>query len=116
MKEENMEDSYTKVFGNKNRVLIVLAHPDDMEINCGGTVARLVDDGKLVRTICMTPGNRGVRDRQYVPAEFKVIRLNSQRQAASQLGIPPEEVFNLEINDGEVEDKMEYIEQIVKHI
>lgn len=64
----------------------------------------------------MTPGNRGVRNQHYDPAEFKAIRLQSQRQAASELGIPSEEVYNLEINDGEVEDKIENIEKVVKHI
>lgn len=111
-----MDDAYNRVFGDKNRVLVVFAHPDDMEIFCGGTVARLVNDGKIVRTICMTSGNKGVRKQQFDPEEFKALRVASQRKAATELGIPAEHVFNLEIGDGEVEDKIEYIKEIARHI
>lgn len=39
-------DSYTKIFRDKQRILVVFAHPDDLELYCGGTVARLIGDGK----------------------------------------------------------------------
>ena len=28
-----------------NKVLVLSAHPDDLEISCGGTVAKFVDEG-----------------------------------------------------------------------
>ena len=39
-------DSFNKIFSNKERILIVMPHPDDAEIYCGGTIARLTSEGK----------------------------------------------------------------------
>lgn len=41
------------------RILVVGAHPDDLELACGGTVASLVDRGHIVRTIIMSDGKEG---------------------------------------------------------
>jgi LmbE family N-acetylglucosaminyl deacetylase len=37
-----------------NNVLVVVAHHDDLELGCGGTVAKLVDDGHQVISLVMT--------------------------------------------------------------
>ncbi|MEZ6091052.1 MAG: PIG-L family deacetylase [Pirellulaceae bacterium] len=39
-------------------VIAVGAHPDDVEIACGGTLARLVDQGYRVGIIDLTDGNQ----------------------------------------------------------
>jgi LmbE family N-acetylglucosaminyl deacetylase len=41
------------------RVLVVGAHPDDLELACGGTLARFTDHGHEVRAIVMSRGGRG---------------------------------------------------------
>jgi bacillithiol biosynthesis deacetylase BshB1 len=51
MKKENM----------KLDVLVFGAHPDDAEIGCGGTIAKLVSQGKKVGIIDMTRGELGSR-------------------------------------------------------
>jgi LmbE family N-acetylglucosaminyl deacetylase len=43
-------------------VLIVTAHPDDIEVHCGGTLAQLVTAGKHVTCVLCTSGNRGTSD------------------------------------------------------
>lgn len=40
-------------------VLAVGAHPDDLELACGGTLAKLVDSGYDVHAIIMSPGSIG---------------------------------------------------------
>jgi LmbE family N-acetylglucosaminyl deacetylase len=41
------------------RVLAIGAHPDDLELGCGGTLAKLADSGQEVRGLVMTNGARG---------------------------------------------------------
>ena len=41
------------------RVLVVGAHPDDLELACGGSLARFADEGHQVVAIVMSHGGRG---------------------------------------------------------
>jgi LmbE family N-acetylglucosaminyl deacetylase len=41
------------------RVLAIGAHPDDLELGCGGTLAKLADSGHEVRGLVMTQGSQG---------------------------------------------------------
>lgn len=41
------------------RVLAIGAHPDDLELACGGTLVRLVDSGHEVHLMVMSRGGRG---------------------------------------------------------
>ena len=43
-------------------VLVIVAHPDDIEAHCAGTVARLIESGQQVTYILVTSGNRGTHD------------------------------------------------------
>lgn len=43
----------------KRRVLAIGAHPDDLELACGGTLARLADHGHEVHALVMTHGAVG---------------------------------------------------------
>ena len=49
-------------FGEVERVLVVAPHPDDAEIGCGGTVARLTQDGVEVYYLIATNGDKGTED------------------------------------------------------
>ena len=52
----------------KNRVLVVAAHPDDEVLGCGGTIARHVQHGDQVRILIMSEGitsrNKNLSDSQ----------------------------------------------------
>lgn len=41
------------------RVLAIGAHPDDLELACGGTLAKFVDSGYEVRGLIMSDGRKG---------------------------------------------------------
>ena len=112
-----IKDAYEEIFGNIQKVLIVLAHPDDMEIICGGLVARLLESHKNVRLVVTTNGGKGTKDKTGISeAEFGKARVTEQIAGAKELGIPDTEVFNLELPDGEVETTIANIEKIVFHI
>ncbi len=111
------KDSFSEVFIDINRVLIVLAHPDDMEINCGGLIARLAGEGKKVRLVVTTNGGKGTKDKKNIAENvFATTRIEEQLKAGEILGISRKENFNLGIPDGELEANLEIIEKIVWHI
>lgn len=111
-----MEDSYQKVFGEKSRVMFVFAHPDDAEIYCGGTIARLTEDGKKVRLIKMTTGNKGSRQEDLTEEKLASIRESEDQEALKTLGVDKEDSRNLNLGDGEVENSLSTIEKLVKEI
>jgi LmbE family N-acetylglucosaminyl deacetylase len=79
------------------RVLAVGAHPDDLEILCGGTLARFCGDGHDVVMCHATSGDRG----SYVgtSAEVAAIRDGEAQRAAEICGA---EHATLGLHDGEV--------------
>jgi LmbE family N-acetylglucosaminyl deacetylase len=84
------------------RAMVITAHPDDAEFGAGGTIARLVKQGREVTYVIVTNGNKGSSDRTMTPEHLARIREAEQRQAARVLGV--ERVEFLGYEDGEVED------------
>jgi N-acetylglucosamine malate deacetylase 1 len=66
------------------RALSFMAHPDDAEIFCGGTLALLEEKGFEVHIASMTPGDCG--STEHSSGEIAGIRLAEARQAASKIG------------------------------
>ncbi len=108
--------SYEDIFSEKRRVLFVTAHPDDLDVFYGGLVARLVEDGKVVRVVVVTGGARGSRENEISEEELQAIRLDEQRQALKELGVKPENFESLCYLDGEVENNLETIGKIARVI
>ena len=84
------------------RVMVVTAHPDDSEFGAGGTIAKMVKEGREVTYVIVTNGNKGSGDRTMTPERLAKIREEEQRNAARVLGV--ERVIFLGYDDGEVED------------
>jgi LmbE family N-acetylglucosaminyl deacetylase len=82
MQEERpMRDTYPV-----KRVLAVMAHPDDPDVRCGGTIGRWTSEGKEVAYVIVTPGNRG-GDGSLSPDRLAAVRQEEQRAAAKTLGV-----------------------------
>ena len=69
------------------RVMVVTAHPDDSEFGAGGTVARMVKEGREVTYVIATNGNKGSGDRTMTPDRLAEIRAEEQHNAARTLGV-----------------------------
>lgn len=69
------------------KVLVVLAHPDDPEYFCGGTVARWAAEGSHVVYCLVTSGDKGADDHGVDPRELARRREEEQRAAAAVLGV-----------------------------
>lgn len=66
------------------RVLAIGAHPDDLEIACGGTLAKYAKRGDEVFMCCATDGSAG--HMLIPPVELKTIREKEARAAAEVIG------------------------------
>lgn len=69
------------------RVLVVIAHPDDAESFCGGTMARLAAEGHDTHYLVLTRGDKGSDDPDMTPDRLSPLREEEQRQAAHVLGV-----------------------------
>jgi LmbE family N-acetylglucosaminyl deacetylase len=98
----------------KKRVLVVLAHPDDPEFFCGGTVARWCAEGHEVVYCLLTKGERGSDDGSVVPAELAAKRQQEQQRAAEILGV--RQVIFLDYPDGMLAPSLEVRRDIVRTI
>lgn len=80
------------------KILVVLAHPDDPEFFCGATTARWVHAGHQVIYCILTCGDKGSKDLSVESDELCSIRQKEQCAAAQVLGV--EEVRFLNYPDG----------------
>jgi LmbE family N-acetylglucosaminyl deacetylase len=68
----------------KKNILIIHAHPDDIEILAGGTAAQLAAAGHNIALVSMTPGDCGSADRP--PTEIASIRRAEAERSARRIG------------------------------
>ncbi|HEX5265842.1 MAG TPA: PIG-L deacetylase family protein [Acidimicrobiales bacterium] len=80
------------------RILVITAHPDDVDFGAAGSVARWVDEGHEVSYCIVTDGDAGGFDPAMPRAEIPTIRRAEQRAAAKVVGV--EDVHFLGYPDG----------------
>jgi len=91
----------------KTDILAFGAHPDDVELGCGGTIAKMITEGKKCVIIDLTKGELGTRGTDE-------IRLEEAAESARILGVSGRE--NLGMKDGFLINSEEYQMQIVTMI
>jgi LmbE family N-acetylglucosaminyl deacetylase len=89
-----------KLSFTEERVLAVLAHPDDAEILCAGTLARAKRDGAEIAICVMCQGDKGLPS-GHVPENFVEVRKSEASEAAATLGA---KLFWFGSPDGELMD------------
>lgn len=88
-------------------VLAIAAHPDDTELCCGGTLAKLVQQGKKVGVLDLTRGEMGSRG---TPEQ----RLEEAKSAAKIVGLSARE--NLGLPDTRLENTPENRQKIITKV
>lgn len=83
------------------RVLAIGAHPDDIDFQCGATLAKWASDGCEVSVLVCTDGSKGTWDLSADTDTLIAQRQDEQRAAAQELGVTGEIVF-LGWPDGEL--------------
>ena len=96
------------------RVMFVAAHPDDADFLAGGTVARLLREGRELTYVIVTNGNKGSADRSVTSEQIIKIREEEQRRAARALGVGHVEFLGYE--DGELEDTRDLRRDVTREI
>jgi LmbE family N-acetylglucosaminyl deacetylase len=97
-----------------SRVLVVMAHPDDAEFGCGGTIAKWAAAGKEINYVLCTSGDKGSNDPNVVPYQLARTRRAEQVNAARVLGAR-DAVF-LSYEDGTLRNTLELRRDIVRQI
>ncbi len=69
------------------KILVVCAHPDDVDFGVAGSVAVWVKAGIDVAYCIVTDGDAGGSDRSISRADMAVLRREEQRAAAAEVGV-----------------------------
>jgi len=101
-----------EAFADVERLIVVAAHPDDLETMCGGTVAMLVERGVKVFSVNCTLGDIGAQDATLARPALAKTRLAETGDAAEVLGI--DQTYNLGHHDGELLPDLELRAQIAR--
>ncbi|MCH7789564.1 MAG: PIG-L family deacetylase [Acidobacteria bacterium] len=91
--------------------LAIAAHPDDVEFNCGGTLAKWAAQGVTVHHLICTDGSKGTWDPNENLDVLVDTRVVEQRSAAAALGASGDVVM-LGRTDGELTSDAGTVEEI----
>ncbi len=92
--------------------MVIVAHPDDAEFLCGGTVAKWCAEGWTVYYVLATSGDKGTHDPELSPQELAAVREKEQRDACRVLGV--KDVIFMAYPDGFLEADQEFRGEIVR--
>ena len=88
-------------------ILVIMAHPDDAELCCSGTILASINQGLTVGLVDLTKGELGTRGDEQ-------IRLLESKNSSDLLELKFRD--NLEFRDGFISDAENYINEIIKKI
>lgn len=101
-------------FYTPESALVIVAHPDDIEFSCAGTIARWAQDGARIVYILCTSGEVGIAENGMTKARAAEIREAEQRAAAEVLGV--NEIVFLREPDGMLQPTLELRKKLVREI
>ena len=97
-----------------NRGMVVVAHADDAEYGCSGTVAKWCQEGWEVVYVLCTDGSKGSGDRDTTGEELSDIRRQEQMNAGKVLGL--KDVVFLDHEDSLLQPTLELRRDIAEQI
>lgn len=97
-----------------NTAMVIVAHPDDIEFSCVGTIARWTSLGTDVVYVLVTSGDVGIATPGVSRTEAAEIREREQREAAKIAGV--EKVVFLREPDGMVQATLDLRKKLVRQI
>ncbi|MFM7462670.1 MAG: PIG-L deacetylase family protein [Actinomycetota bacterium] len=110
-----MADTYQPLPDSEiKRILVVTAHPDDLDFGCSGTIALWTRAGIEVSYVICTNGDQGGEDPTVPREEMPKIRQKEQRDAGKVVGV--EKITFLGFRDGWLEPTIALRKEIVRQI
>jgi LmbE family N-acetylglucosaminyl deacetylase len=97
-----------------SRILVVTAHPDDVDFGAAGTIAGWTDSGIEVTYCIVTDGDAGGKDSSMSRPAMAALRRAEQTAAAKQVGV--DDVRFLGYPDGRVEATIELRKDLARVI
>jgi len=94
--------------------MAIVAHPDDIEFSCSGTLARWAQAGARISYVLCTSGEVGIAEAGMTKARAIEIRESEQREAAKIIGAS--EVVFLREPDGLLQATLELRKKLVREI
>ena len=96
------------------RAMAIMAHPDDPEFSCAGTMARWAKAGTKICYVLCTSGDVGIAEPGMTKEKAREIRESEQREACRLTGV--EEVVFLGEPDGMLQPTLELRKKLVREI
>jgi LmbE family N-acetylglucosaminyl deacetylase len=96
------------------RVLVIMAHPDDPDFICAGTVARMAQQGIEVTYMILTNGDKGNHNPEITRNQLIAFRKIEQRNAAAVCGV--KDVLFMGEEDGFLRPTPEIRERVTREI
>jgi len=87
------------------KVLVVTAHPDDVDFGAAGSVATWTERGIAVTYCIVTDGSAGSADPNIALGALVLVRQDEQRKAAAEVGVT--DLYFLGYPDGSLQVSME---------
>lgn len=106
-----MSDNHAYV---PQKAMAIVAHPDDIEFSCAGTVARWVKEGSEIVYVVCTSGDVGIDEPGMTRERAARIREAEQVAAARVVGV--KEVIFLREPDGMLENTLALRKRLVREI
>ncbi len=94
-----------------SRALVIVAHPDDAEFQCGGTLAKWAASGCVINHLVLTDGSKGTWDVDASTDALVEKRRDEQMEAARRLGSTGKVVM-LGHPDGELQPSLHVRDQV----
>ena len=94
--------------------IAIVAHPDDIEFSCAGTLASWAQSGARIKYILCTSGDSGIDDPNITREKAAEIRENEQQEAAKIIGV--QDVIFLREPDGLLQPTIELRKTLIKEI
>jgi LmbE family N-acetylglucosaminyl deacetylase len=96
------------------KILVILAHPDDPEFFCGATLARWARAGHEIHYLLLTSGDKGFDDPTATSDHICAVRQAEQNAAAAIIGV--KSVRFLSQEDGYLVPSIELRREVVRAI